>query len=168
MIRVGKITNTHGHKGAVKVQPLTDYPERFEELQDIYLVDGERKEKLTIESIKYQKNNLILEIKEIKDMNQAEMFKGKYLFIEMKDARPLPEGHFYIFQLIGLQVYEENNYLGKIRDVIQTGSNDVYIVKRENGQKDLLIPALKQVVKKIDLETQTMQVELLEGTLDES
>ncbi|NCC80751.1 MAG: 16S rRNA processing protein RimM [Clostridia bacterium] len=168
MIRVGKITNTHGHKGAVKVQPLTDYPERFEELQDIYLVDGERKEKLTIESIKYQKNNLILEIKEIKDMNQAEMFKGKYLFIEMKDARPLPEGHFYIFQLIGLQVYEGNNYLGKIRDVIQTGSNDVYIVKRENGQKDLLIPALKQVVKKIDLETQTMQVELLEGTLDES
>lgn len=168
MIRVGKITNTHGHKGAVKVQPLTDYPERFEELQDVYLVDGERKEKLTIESIKYQKNNLILEIKEIEDMNQAEMFKGKYLFIEMKDARPLPEGHFYIFQLIGLQVYEGNKYLGKIRDVMQTGSNDVYIVKREKGQKDLLIPALKQVVKKIDLETQIMQVELLEGTLDES
>ncbi len=168
MIRVGKITNTHGHKGALKVQPMTDYPERFEELEDLYMVDGDKKEKLSITSVKYQKNNLILEFKEIKDMNQAELYKGKYLFIEVKDARPLPEGRYYIFQLIGLDVYEDDVFLGKIREVIQTGSNDVYIVKRGEGEKDLLIPALKKVVKNIDLENKKMQVELLEGTLDEA
>ncbi len=168
MIRVGKISNTHGHKGALKVIPMTDYPERFEELDEVYMVDGDKKEKFTITSVKYQKNNLILEIQEIKDMNQAELYKGKYLFIEMKDVRSLPEGRYYIFQLIGLEVYENNVLLGKIRDVIQTGSNDVYIVKRAEGEKDLLIPALKKVVKNIDLENKRMQVELLEGTLDEA
>jgi 16S rRNA processing protein RimM len=168
MIRVGKITNTHGHKGAIKVQPLTDYPERFEELENLFLVDGDNKERFTITSIKYQKNNLILEIKEIKDMNQAELYKGKFLFIEEKDARPLPEGRYYIFQLVGLDVYENDTLLGKISEVIQTGSNDVYIVKRGEGEKDLLIPVLKKVVKNIDLENKKMQVELLEGTLDEA
>lgn len=168
MIRVGKITNTHGHKGALKVQPLTDYPERFEEILDLYVVDGEKKEKITIDSIKYQKNNLILEINEIKDMNQAELYKGKYLFIEKEDARPLPEGRYFIFQLVGLNVYEGDTLLGVISEVIQTGSNDVYVVKREKGKKDILIPALKKVVKDIDLENKRMQVELLEGTLDES
>ncbi len=168
MIRVGKITNTHGHKGALKVQPLTDYPERFEEILDLYVVDGEKKEKITIDSIKYQKNNLILEINEIKDMNQAELYKGKYLFIEKEDARPLPEGRYFIFQLVGLNVYEGETLLGVISEVIQTGSNDVYVVKREKGKKDILIPALKKVVKDIDLENKRMQVELLEGTLDES
>lgn len=168
MIRVGKITNTHGLKGALKVQPLTDYPERFEEILDLYVVDGEKKEKITIDSIKYQKNNLILEINEIKDMNQAELYKGKYLFIEKEDARPLPEGRYFIFQLVGLNVYEGDTLLGVISEVIQTGSNDVYVVKREKGKKDILIPALKKVVKDIDLENKRMQVELLEGTLDES
>ncbi len=168
MIRVGKIINTHGHKGAVKVQSLTDYPERFEELQEIFMVDGEKKEKLTINSVKYQKSNLILEINEIEDMNQAEIYKGKYLFIDKKDARILPEGRYYIFQLVGLNVYENNDLLGTITDIIQTGSNDVYIVKSENKGKDLLIPALKQVVKNIDLENKRMDVQLLEGTSDDA
>lgn len=167
MIMVGKITNTHGHKGAVKVQSMTDYPERFEELQEVFMVDGDKKEKMTINSVKYQKSNLILEIDEIKDMNQAELYKGKYLYIEMKDIRPLPEGEFYIFQLIGLKVYENNNYLGEIFDIIQTGSNDVYIVKNEKNGKEILIPALKKVVMNIDIENKKMQVELLEGMLDE-
>ena len=168
MIRVGKITNTHGHKGAVKVLSMTDNPERFEELQEVFLLDGDKKEKLTINSVKYQKSNLILEIKEIKDMNQAELYKGKYLFIAKKDINPLPEGRYYIFQLVGLKVYEKDNFLGEITEVIETGSNDVYIVKSKDREKDILVPALKKVVKNIDLENKTMQVELIEGTLDEA
>lgn len=168
MIRVGKITNTHGHKGAVKVLPMTDYPERFEELQEVFMVDETRKEKLTINSVKYQKNNLILEIKEIQDMNQAELYKGKYLFIEKKDARLLPEGRYYLFDLIGLKVYEDENFIGEIKDIIQTGSNDVYVVKSNTNKSDILIPAIKKVVKKIDIENQRMEVQLLEGILDDA
>ena len=168
MIRVGKITTTHGHRGALKVVPYTDYPERFEELERVYLVDGDLKLDFTIKSVKYQKDNLILEIEEIADMDQAEKYKGKYLFIAEDQLRKLPEGRYYIFELIGLEVYEKEELLGKITDVIQTGSNDVYVVRRGQGKKDILIPALKQVVKDIDLEKKRMQVELLEGTLDEA
>lgn len=168
MIRVGKITTTHGHKGALKVIALTDYPERFEELDKVYLVEGDHKSVLTIKSVRYQKGNLILEFEEIKDMNQAETFKGKYLFINDEQIRKLPKDRYYIFQLIGLNVYEGEDFLGEIADVIQTGSNDVYVVKRGEDKKDLLIPALKKVVKNIDLDQKKMQVELLEGTLDES
>ena len=132
------------------------------------MVDGDKKEKLTINSVKYQNSNLILEINEIKDMNQAESYKGKYLFIDKKDARILPEGRYYIFQLIGLNVYEDDVLLGTITDIIQTGSNDVYIVKSDDKDKDLLIPALKQVVKNIDLENKRMEVQLLEGTSDDA
>lgn len=165
MIRVGKIVNTHGHKGALKVQYLTDYPERFEELKEVYLHENGAKEKLTISSVKYQQKNLILEFKEIEDMNQAELLKGKYLFINKEDVKPLPEGYYYIFDLLGLKVYEDDNYLGEILDVIETGSNDVYLVR--DGKKEILIPALKKVVLQVDLENKIMKVKLLEGSLDE-
>ena len=168
MIRVGKISTTHGNKGAIKVQPYTDSPERFEELQEVYVVEGARKERLTITSVKYQKSNLILEVKEIPDMNSAITYRGKYLFIPREKAKKLPEGRYFIFDLIGLDVYEGQEHLGKIREVLQTGSNDVYVVQaRQPGRKDILIPALKQVVKKIDLEAGRMDVVQLEQ-LDQS
>ncbi len=166
MIRVGKITTTHGHKGALKVFSLTDDPGRFEELEQVYVANGDRKEVITITSIKYQKNNLIMEFKEIKDMDQAETYKGKYLFIDKSQLKKLPQDRFYIFDLVGLSVYENDVFLGELSEVIQTGSNDVYVVSRGDGQKDLLIPALKKVVKHVDLDQKKMDVQLLEGTLD--
>lgn len=164
-ITIGKIVNTQGHRGEVRVYPLTDFPDRFKEMESVVVNSGERHRTLHIERVYFHKRFVIIKFKEIKDMNDAEMLKGGLLQIDRHELVPLPEGSFYIFEIIGLSVYTESgDYLGKVADVLQTGANDVYLVDRdEEGQ--VLIPALKKVVKKVDLEKGFMLVELPEGLL---
>ena len=165
-LEIGKIVNTHGIRGEVKVVPWTDYPEFFEEIEWVYVKVGNDLKKLHIESIKYQKNNVILKIKEISSIEEAEKYKNIILLIDREMAGELPEGTYYICDLIGLDVQtEEGQNLGKIDDVLSTGSNDVYIVKNSDG-KELLIPALKDVLKKVDLDNNLMVVKLPEGLID--
>lgn len=166
MVRVGKIVNTHGHRGAVKVQHLTDFPEDFEDFIQVFTYEKGKKEILTISSVKYQHRNIILALDEIKDMNKAQLLKGKYLFVNREDLKELPQDHYYLVDLLGLKVYEDDKYLGQIKDFIETGSNDVYVVR--DGKKEILIPALKRVVLRVDLEERIMKVKMLEGSLDES
>ncbi|MDK2822153.1 MAG: rRNA processing protein RimM [Clostridia bacterium] len=164
MIKIGQILTTHGHKGEVKVFPLTDDPNRFDDLKFVFLNLPDGYTKMHINSVKYHKNFVILKLKEITDMSAAEKLRNIYICVQEEQLITLPEDHYFIFQLIGLEVYENEKYLGKVKDVIQTGSNDVYIV--QGNKKEVLIPALKTVVKNIDLQTKKMFVELPEGLVD--
>lgn len=167
MFTVGKIVNTHGVKGELKIVPTTDDPKRFKKLKDIYV---ERKElkKYNIEAVRFHKDFVLLKLEGIDDMNAAELLKGSTLKIDRKDSLPLKKDEYYISDLYDLGVYTEEDarYLGDIVDIIYTGSNDVYVVKNPETKKELLLPAIKQVVKVVDIEAGKMIVHLLEGLED--
>lgn len=164
-LEVGKIINTHGLRGDVKVTAWTDLPEDFEDIKRVYIKKRGENEMLTVSKIKYQKNNLIVKFKEINDINEAEKYKGQVLFADRDDLWELEDGVYYIADLIGLDVYDENGKIGVIADVFNTGANDIYDVKRD-GKKNLLLPVIDDVVKEIDLENKKVTVHIMEG-LDE-
>lgn len=160
---VGQIVNTFGIKGDVKVKPFTDDVERFEELKKVYICKKEKLEEIEIEEVKYHKDMVLLKLKGIDNMNEAEKLKGLYLKIDRKNAKKLPKDTYFIADLLGLEVYsDENEYLGKVDDIFPTGANDVYVVKDENG-KQLLLPGISEVIKEIDLEKEKIIVHLLKG-----
>ena len=152
VLRVGKIVNTHGLKGEVKVIPLTDDPKRYNEL-DFVLIDGiERK----IQGCKYQKDRVIVKIEGINNIEEAEKYKNKYMEIPREYAVPLEEDTYYIADIIGCTVYDTNGKdLGQIYDVIQTKNNDVYWIRKP---KELLIPVLLEIVTDIDIENRKITI----------
>ena len=160
---IGQIVNTFGIKGQVKVTPFTDDMERFEELKTIYVEKKKQLQEFEIEQVKYQKNLVILKLKNIEDMNTAEKLKGCYIKIQRKDARKLPEGTYFIADIIGSAVItDDGKTLGKVEDIYNTGSSDIYVVKDELG-KQILLPAIKEVILSVDVEKQIVKVHLLEG-----
>ena len=162
-LRIGKIVNTQGLKGELRIIPLTDDINRFNNLKYV-LIDDEKLIRADIEYAKQHKNFVLLKFKGIDDINDAEKYKNYYILVERENAIKLPEGSYFIGDIIGLDVYETNdNYLGKLTDIITTGSNDVYVVK--NGDSEVLIPALKTVVKKMGIDDGKMVVELPEGLI---
>lgn len=166
MLRVGVITSTHGVRGEVKVYPTTDDPARFKDLDGVTLDTGKELIPLTIQNVKFFKKMVILKFKEYDTINAIEPYKGKDLLIHRSQAVPLEEGEHFIVDLIGLTVItDEGETLGKLKDVLQTGANDVYIVEQSSG-KEVLIPAIKPCILTIDLEAGEMKVHLLEGLLD--
>ena len=152
VLRVGKIVNTHGLKGEVKVIPLTDDPKRYNEL-DFVLIDGiERK----IQGCKYQKDRVIVKIEGINTIEEAEKYKNKYMEIPREYAVPLEEDTYYIADIIGCTVYDTNGKdLGQIDDVIQNKNNDVYWIRKP---KELLIPVLLEIVTDIDIENRKITI----------
>ena len=166
LLEVGKIVNTHGLHGEVKVVPWTDYPEVFDDIETVYIKKKSEYERLDIAGIKYQKNNLIIRFAQLKDINEAEKYKNKVLYAERESLGELPEGVYYIADLIGLDVVKEDGEkVGVIADVFNTGSNDIYEVKRE-GQKNLLLPVIDDVVLNIDIENKRVTVRMMEGLED--
>ncbi|MBE5821468.1 MAG: ribosome maturation factor RimM [Clostridiales bacterium] len=165
-IEIGQIVNTQGLKGEVKVMPFTDDINRFDDLKKIYVEINSNKELLNIEKVRYVKNMVILKFKGKDRIEDIEKYKGKYIFIDETDKLDLPEDTFYISDLIGLDVIDNsnNNSIGKIVDIFSTGSNDVYVVKSEDG-KEILLPAIKQVINNIDLINKKVIVNLIEGLL---
>ena len=146
ILRVGKIVNTHGLKGEVKVIPLTDDPKRYNELEFV-LIDGIRR---NIEGCKYQKDRVIVKVEGINSIEEAEKYKNKYMEIPREYAVPLEEDTYYIADIIGCMVYDtEGKDLGEVYDVIQTKNNDVYWIRKP---KELLIPVLLDIVTDIDVE----------------
>jgi 16S rRNA processing protein RimM len=164
-IPVGQIVNTHGNKGELKILPLTDDPSRFEELTVVYIREAQQMRPLHIRTIRYHKQMVLLTFSEVTDMDRAATLKGFYVHIPDTQLKPLPEGRFYIFQLVGLDVFEGAVYYGKLIEVLQPGSNDVYVVRDEAG-REILIPALKWVIQDVDLEANRMEVILPLGLLD--
>ncbi|MCI5605571.1 MAG: ribosome maturation factor RimM [Clostridia bacterium] len=166
MLEAGKIVNTHGLRGEVKLIAWTDYPEDFEDIEYVYVKRKTGNEILHISSIKYQKNNLIVKFSEIKDINEAEKYKNQIVYVERDMLGELPEGVHYIADLIGSKIVAlDGDEIGIVADVFNTGANDIYDVKRE-GKKNLLIPVIDDVVKNIDVENKIITVEMMEG-LDE-
>lgn len=166
-LEVGNIVNTHGVKGELKVISQTDYPERFEELKQVYVEIKGSLKLFDIKGVRYIKGMVLLKLGGIDDMNAAEALKGCSVKINRKDARKLPEGSFLICDLIGLKVSTvSGELLGTVQDVLQLGSNDVYVTRNASG-REILIPALKSVVKNVDIQGGTMQVELPKGLVDD-
>lgn len=165
-LEVGKIINTHGLRGEVKIQPWTDSPEVFADLPYVFLAEKTGELKLTVKQVKYQKNNIIVKFAEINSIEEAERYKNCVLTAQRDMLGQLPEGVYYIADLIGLTVEtEDGTVLGKITDVFQTGANDVYTIDRPEG-KPLLLPAIPEVVRQVDIPGGKITVRLLEGLLD--
>ena len=165
-LEVGKIINTHGLRGEVKVVTWTDYPEVFEEIEYVYARHKSHDERLDIRNVKYQKNNIILKLEQITSIDEAEKYKNRILVADRDQLPPLEEGTHYIVDLIGLEVVDEDGErIGVIADVFNTGANDIYDVKRE-GKKNLLLPVIEDCVKDIDMENKRVVVHVMEG-LDE-
>ena len=166
LLQVGIITSTHGVRGEVKVYPTTDDPRRFRRLKEVVLDTGKEKMNLEIEGVKFFKQFVILKFKGLDNINDIEKYRQKSLYVTRKNAVRLQRDEYFIADLIGLKVQDEDGKeLGTVKDVIETGANDVYEVEMADG-KTLLLPAIKQCILNVDVENGTMQVHVLEGLLD--
>lgn len=166
LLQVGIITSTHGVRGEVKVYPTTDDPRRFRRLKEVVLDTGKEKMDLEIEGVKFFKQFVILKFKGLDNINDIEKYRQKSLYVTRKNAVRLQRDEYFIADLIGLKVQDEDGKeLGTVKDVIETGANDVYEVEMADG-KSLLLPAIKQCILNVDVENGTMQVHVLEGLLD--
>jgi 16S rRNA processing protein RimM len=164
-LKVGQIINVHGVKGEIKLYPLTDDIKRFSKLKFVYLESEGEYQKYPVEGVKYSNNLVILKLAAINDMNEALKYRDRYVYIDRDNAVRLPKDSYFIADLIGIDVYTiEGQRLGAIISVFPTGSNDVYEVKAEDD-RTILIPAIKDVVKSVDIEGRKMTIELLEGLL---
>ncbi len=164
-LEIGQIVNTNGLKGFLKIKPLTDDITRFEDLETIYIQKNKELIEFKIQEVKYVKNMVLLKLEGIDDIEEAEKYKNFYIKINRKDAVELEEDSYFIVDIINSEVYtDEDAYLGKVIDVFQTGSNDVYTVKSESG-KEILLPAIKDVVKNVDVKNKKIIVHLLEGLI---
>lgn len=163
--RVGVIANTHGIKGEVKVFPTTEDPERFKWLKKVYLDTGKEKLEWEVKSIRFFKNLVIVKFKGIDSINDIEKYKGMDLLVAREDAIPLEEDEFYIADILGAMVYtEDGKEFGKLKDVLETGANLVYVVEHEG--KEVLLPAIPDCVKDVDIEEKKLIVHILPGLLD--
>ena len=166
MLRVGVIASTHGVKGEVKVFPTTDDAARFKQLKEVLLDTGKERLPLTIEHVKFFKNMVILKFKGYDSINDIENYKSKDLLIFRENAVELGPDEYFITDLIGLEVMtDQGETLGVMKDVLETGANDVYVVELESG-KELLVPAIGECILDVNLEERTMKIHLLEGLLE--
>ena len=164
-LEIGQIVNTFGIKGQVKVMPFTDDIKKFDKLKEIYIEKKHELKLFQIEKVNYSKNMVILKLKGIETPEEAERLRNSYLKINRKDAKKLPEGTYYIADLIGLDVYtDENKLLGKVDYIYNAGSSDIYVVKDEQG-KEILLPAIKEVLKQVDLENKKIIVHIIKGLI---
>ena len=160
---IGQIVNTFGIKGFVKINPFTDDLERFEELKSVFVVKNKELIEMQIEEVKYHKHLVLVKFKGIEDINMAEKYKGCYIKIKRENARKLPEGTYFIADLIGIKVYDEDgNLLGKVDDIYNNKSTDIYVIKDDLG-KQILLPSTKEVIKQIDVDEEKMVVHLIDG-----
>ncbi len=160
---IGQIVNTFGIKGMVKVNPFTDDISQFEEMETILVDKKGNLLEIQIEEVKYSKNQVLLKLKGIETVEEAEKYRNCYLKLPREKARKLPKNTYFIADLIGLEVYtEEGKLLGKVDDIYNTGASDIYVIKDELG-KQILLPAIKDVIKQIDLEQEKIVVHLLDG-----
>ena len=163
LLQVGVITTTHGVRGEVTVFPTTDDPARFKKLKNVILDTGKEKIDLEVAGVKFFKNMVILKFKGIDDINDVEKYRKKSLYVTRENAVKLKKNEYFIADLIGLKVEsDEGEDLGILSDVLQTGANDVYVLSKE-GEDDILLPAIKECVKEVDIENGTILVHLLPG-----
>lgn len=163
MFQVGVISSTHGVRGEVKVYPTTDDVKRFKKLKEAILDTGREQKLLEIETVKFFKQFVILKFKGIDSINDIEKYKGKSLLVDREHAVKLKKDEYFIADMIGMRVVtEDGQAFGTLKEVIETGANDVYIIDtKEHGE--VLVPAIKQCILDVDIENSTMCIHLLEG-----
>ncbi|UCE06844.1 MAG: 16S rRNA processing protein RimM [bacterium] len=164
-ISIGIITKAYGVKGELMVIPITDEPQQFERLKNISIKyqTGER-EFFPIEKVRVKPNRIILKLTGINERNQALTLKGLYVDKHLDECKDLPPDEYYIFDLIGMNVKTTDNlWLGEVTDVLTLPANDVYVIN--DGSKEYLIPAIKDVIKKVNLEDKYILIEPLDGLL---
>ncbi len=161
MFTIGKIVNTHGVKGEMRVMPSTDDIKRFEKLKEVYIQQRDLKT-YEITAVRYHKQFVLIKLKGIDTMDAAEQMKNSLIKIDRKESLPLGQDEYYMTDLYDMAVVtEEGRELGKLVDILVTGSNDVYVVRNE--EKEILIPAIKQCIKKVDVTARQMTVHLMKG-----
>lgn len=162
ILELGKVVNTHGIRGEIKIQLWCDDPEIFDTLDYIY-IGGERYE---IRRSRFHKNCIIAQVNGVNNINEAELMRNKIVTIEREALGELPEGTYYIADLEGLEVRTaDGKILGNIKEVIRTGSNDVYVLDNDE-KKPILIPVIEQVVKEVNIDGGYVEVELMKGLID--
>ena len=165
LLQVGAISSTHGVRGEVKVFPTTDDVKRYSKLKEVILGEGSMAPLLHVESVKYQKNMVIVKFKEYNSLNEVENLRGKNLYVTRENAVKLNKNEYFVADLIGLSVIDEaKNIKGTLKDVMPTGANDVYIIELEDGN-ELLLPAIKDCIKEVDISNGIMKVNVLDGLL---
>lgn len=165
LLKVGVITSTHGIRGEVKVFPTTDDVQRFRKLKEAILDTGKEKQTVKIENVKFFKQFVILKFEEIDDINEVEKYKGSSLFVTRENAVRLNRDEYFIADLIGMRVLTDDGALeGTLKDVMETGANDVYVIELDDG-RELLLPAIKECVLAVDTKQGQMKVHILEGLL---
>lgn len=164
-LEIGQIVNTFGIKGMVKIKPFTDDINRFDRLKKIYISNKNGKKEYQIQEVKYHKNMVLMKLEGVDTPEQADLLRQSYLLVDRADEEPLEEGVYYIVDLLGLEVYtDDNKLLGKVDDIFNTGSNDIYVVKDEMG-KQILLPGIPEVLKNVDLEKGKITVHLIPGLI---
>ncbi len=163
--QVGKIINTHGIKGEVKVYPLTDDKNRFSKLKTAYL--GDNKIKVEIERVKYHKDFVIIKFKEFNDINDILCYKENYIYVDEKERVRLPRDHFFIFDIVGCEVFnKDGEKIGIVTEVLQSASNDVYVIKDAKRNKEYMIPAVKEFFTSIDIDNKKISIDPIEGMIE--
>lgn len=163
-LEIGQIVNTFGIKGMVKVKPFTENTrKRFDNLKKVYIQNKNERKEYEIEEVKYHKEMVLIKFKGIENPEDANLLRNYYLVIDRDEEEPLEEETYYIVDMIGLEVYtDEGKKIGIIDDVFNSGSSDIYVVKSELG-KQILLPAIKDVIKNIDMEQRKIIVHLIPG-----
>ena len=165
--RIGVITTTHGLKGEVKVFPTTEDPSRFSDLQTCYLLDKKEYKPLTVSSARYFKNLVILGFEEITTIEEAMPLKQKELYVDREHAIPLEEGEYYIADILGSEVLdEEGRHLGILEDYMETGAQDVYRIRMDSG-KEFLLPAVDAFIREVKVEEKKMIIRLIPGMMED-
>ncbi|MFZ5814846.1 MAG: ribosome maturation factor RimM [Bacillota bacterium] len=166
LIRIGQITAPHGVHGAVRVFPLSDFPERYRTLRRALLGSAERPVGVRFRG--FVKNLVILELEGFADRNQAESLRGQYLLVPRSEVHPLPEGHYYDFDLIGIEVVDPGGArLGRLVEVDHNSPvHDLYVVETAPGKR-YMVPAVRQFVKEIDLAGGRMVIQPIPGLLED-
>lgn len=162
--KVGKIVNTQGLKGEVRVYPFTDDINRFDEL-DVFYLDKDFSTKWNVERVRYKGNLVIMKIKDIDSIEKAERLRDKFIYVSREDSRDLEEEEYFIADMIGLEVFTlAGEKVGVLSDVLQYAANDVYVIKGE--EKEYLIPAIMKFVPTIDMNERKMIIDPIKGMLD--
>ncbi len=157
---IGRILAPHGVKGEVQAEILTDFPQRFGSLKTVYL--GEEFDYVVVEGHRFHKNRVVLKLAGFKDRNEARTLRGKLIYIPVEEAMPLKEDEYYLYQILGSEVWTtEDKFLGCVDEILFTGGNDVYVVR--DGDQEVLIPAISDVVKEVDISEGRLTVQLMEG-----
>ncbi len=166
LLQVGVITQTHGIRGEVKVFPTTDDIKRFKKCKELILDTGKEQMNVEVESVKYFKQFVILKFKGYNSINEIEKYLKMGLYVTRKNAIPLKKDEYFIADLIGLVVVDEKNQeIGILKEVLQTGANDVYVIRTDEG-KEVLIPAIAQCVQKVDLQEKKMFIHKMKGLFE--